>query len=221
MDAVDPAVRVVLVDDESLVRRGLRLILEGDRSLAVVGEAADGVAALDVVRLVQPDVVLMDVRMPRLDGLTATERILADQPQAKVIVLTTFDTDDFVLGAVRLGASGFLLKDTPPQELIDAIHKVASGDTILSPSALLKVIGAVRSQPGQQVSTNARTKLGELTTRERDIAEAIGRGSSNAEIAAELYISVTTVKTHIGRILNKLDVSNRVQIAICVHNAYG
>ena len=218
-DEVTAQVRVVLVDDESLVRMGLKLILEGDPAIEVVGQAADGLAAIDNVRTTDPDVILMDVRMPHLDGLDATERILAERPDAKIIVLTTFDADEYVLRALRLGASGFLLKDTPPDELIEAVRKVASGETILSPSVLRQLIAAVAEQPSNELRTGAKRLLDQLTDREREIADAIAVGHSNAEIAAELFIGVTTVKSHIGRILDKLAVTNRVQIAVCVHNA--
>lgn len=219
MDAPVTSIRVVLVDDESLVRTGLKLILEGDPAIEVVDQAADGLAAIDVVRATNPDVILLDVRMPVLDGLDATERILAERPDAKIIVLTTFDTDEFILRALRLGASGFLLKDTPPPELIGAVRKVASGETIVSPSVLRQLIAAVADQPSSDLRTEANRRLDQLTDRERDIANAIALGHSNAEIAATLFISITTVKSHIGRILDKLGVTNRVQIAVCVHNA--
>ncbi len=218
-DELTAPVRVVLVDDESLVRTGLKLILEGDPAISIVDQAADGLAAIASVKATDPDVILMDVRMPHLDGLGATERILADRPDAKIIVLTTFDTDEFVLRALRLGASGFLLKDTPPRDLIQAVRKVASGETILSPSVLRQLIAAVAEQPGSELRSSANQLLDQLTERERDIANAIARGRSNAEIAADLFISITTVKSHIGRILDKLAVTNRVQIAVCVHNA--
>lgn len=219
MDDPVTSIRVVLVDDESLVRTGLKLILEGDPAIEIVDQAADGLAAIDVVRATDPDVILLDVRMPVLDGLDATERILAERPDAKIIVLTTFDTDEFILRALRLGASGFLLKDTPPPELIGAVRKVASGETILSPSVLRQLIAAVADQPSNDLRASANRLLDQLTDRERDIANAIALGSSNAEIAATLFISITTVKSHIGRILDKLGVTNRVQIAVCVHNA--
>ncbi len=219
MAEVTPRVRVVLVDDESLVRTGLRLILEGDPAIEIVDQAADGAAAIASVENTAPDVVLMDVRMPHVDGLTATERILADRPDVKIIVLTTFDTDEFVHRALRMGARGFLLKDTPPQELIDAVRRVAAGDTVLSQSVIGQLITAVVDRPGHDLRASAEEKLAQLTPRERDIADAIALGSSNTEIAANLFISVTTVKSHIGRILDKLAVANRVQIAVCVHHA--
>lgn len=216
MDDLTGIIRVVIVDDESLVRVGLRLILEGDPAIAIVGEAADGATALVTVRDTRPDVVLMDIRMPRVDGLAATEQILREYPAIKVIVLTSFDVDDLVPRALRLGASGYLLKDTPPRELIDAVRKVAAGHTILSQTAITQLIDAVARPPSQDTQAEAERHLDMLTERERSVALAIGRGLSNAEIAAELFISVTTVKTHVGRILDKLGARNRVQIAAYV-----
>lgn len=221
MVAVDEMtrIRVVLVDDEALVRSGLRLILEGDPELQVVGEAGDGRAGLLVVADSQPDVVLMDIRMPQLDGLAATRELLNRQPDLKIIVLTTFDTDESVLTALRLGASGFLLKDTPPAELIDAVRQVAAGRTILSQPVIGQLIKVAAAQPEPRQDADAAARLNLLTARERDVALAIAQGLSNAEIAQAHFVSVTTVKTHVGRILDKLAVDNRVQIAICVHGA--
>jgi DNA-binding NarL/FixJ family response regulator len=219
MDDVNERTRVVIVDDEALIRSGLRLILEGDRTLTVVGEAADGGAAIGVVRDFAPDVILMDIRMPNLDGLAATEQLLAAQPDLKIIVLTTFDTDDLVLRALRLGASGFLLKDTPPAELIDAVRKVAAGQTILSQPVITQLIEAVAGQPAPERRAGAARRLNLLTAREREVAVLIAEGRSNAEIAERSFVSITTVKTHVGKILDKLQVDNRVQIAICVHSA--
>lgn len=212
-------IRVVLVDDEALIRSGLRMILEGDAAVEVVGEAADGNAALGVIAATAPDVVLMDIRMPRLDGLAATERLLGERPDLKIIVLTTFDTDEFVLSALRLGARGFLLKDTPPEDLIDAVRKVADGKTILAQPVIGRLIAAVAGQPEGRRRADAANKVDQLTIREREIALAIAEGLSNTEIAEKLFVSVTTVKTHVGRILDKFAVDNRVQIAICVHTA--
>jgi DNA-binding NarL/FixJ family response regulator len=221
MAAVDEMtnIRVVLVDDEALVRTGLRLILEGDPELRVVGEAGDGRAGLAVIADSRPDVVLMDIRMPHLDGLAATRELLAAQPDQKIIVLTTFDTDESVLTALRLGASGFLLKDTPPAELIDAVRQVAAGRTALSQPVISQLIKVAAGRPDARQQTDATARLDLLTARERDVALAIAQGLSNAEIAQAHFVSVTTVKTHVGRILDKLAVDNRVQIAICVHSA--
>ncbi|MBO3088863.1 response regulator [Cellulomonas dongxiuzhuiae] len=216
---VRPTVRVVLVDDETLVRVGLRLILGAEPAIEVVGEAADGVDALDVVRRTSPDVVLMDIRMPRLDGLAATEQLLATQPDARVVILTTFDTDEMVLGALRLGAAGFLLKDTPPAEIVRHVLDAGAGRTTLSPSVTDRLIASVTQRPRDERRTAARQCLDQLTDRERDVARAIGRGLSNAEIASELFITVATVKTHISRILEKMPAENRTHIAICVHEA--
>ena len=221
MEGVTTHIRVLLVDDETLVRSGLRMILEGDPRIEIVDEAIDGQAAMAAVEATQPDVVLMDIRMPRMDGLAATERILAQHPQVKVIVLTSFDVDDLVPRALRLGAKGYLLKDTPPRELIDAVHRVAVGDTILSQTALGHLVDAIARQPDQENESRTSELLKTLTERELDVARAIGRGLSNAQIGGELFISVTTVKTHVGRILEKLRVSNRVQIAACVQRSEG
>ncbi|MCC2334279.1 response regulator [Cellulomonas wangsupingiae] len=216
--AVRP-VRVVLVDDETLVRVGLRLILGANPAIEVVAEAGDGLEAIEVVRATSPDVVLMDIRMPRLDGLAATERLLAAQPDARVVILTTFDTDEMVLGALRLGAAGFLLKDTPPAEIVRHVLDAGAGRTTLSPSVTDRLIASVTHRPRDERRTAARQHLDALTERERDVARAIGRGLSNTEIAAELFITVATVKTHISRILEKMPADNRTHIAICVHEA--
>ncbi len=214
-------IRVLLVDDETLVRSGLRLILEGDRRVQIVGEAIDGEAALAAVADTQPDVVLMDIRMPRMDGLAATEHILAAHPGTRIIVLTSFDVDDLVPRALRVGATGYLLKDAPPRELIEAVHRVADGDTILSQAALGHLVQAVVKQPSPESRSEGAHRLATLSERELEVAHAIGRGLSNAQIAAELFISITTVKTHVGRILEKLQVANRVQIAACVQRSEG
>lgn len=215
----DDGVRVVLVDDDPLVRAGLRMILGGDRAIEVVGEACDGIAAEDVVAEHAPDVVLIDIRMPRRDGLATTTALLRRWPTLRVIVLTTFDEDDMVLTALREGASGFLLKDTPPERLVDSVRRVAAGEPILSPSVTAQLIATVAGDNGSARSHGAQDRLGRLTEREREVAVAIGRGLSNAEIAEQLFMSVPTVKSHVGRLFTKLDVDNRVQIAICVHDA--
>lgn len=221
MDDVTAPVRVVLVDDETLVRAGLRMILEGDPTIEIVGEAIDGVSAVTTVADVAPDVILMDIRMPHMDGLAAAKRILAQHPQMKIIVLTSFDVDDLVPRALRLGAKGYLLKDTPPRELIDAVQRVAAGDTILSQAALGHLVDAVARQPDPENQSRTTEQLKTLTERELDVARAIGRGLSNAQIATELFISITTVKTHVARILEKLQVTNRVQVAACVQRSDG
>ena len=222
-------VRVVLVDDERLVRTGLRLILGGEPSVEVVGEAGDGVEAEHVIAETVPDVVLMDIRMPRRDGLAATELELARRPDLAVLVLTTFDADDMVLGALRLGARGFLLKDTPPAELVAAVLAAAQGRSTLSPSVLDRVIGAATaSVPVQTVdggaeeaaaADEARSRLALLTAREADVVRGVVRGRSNAQIGAELYVSVATVKTHLGHAYDKLGVDGRVQLALLARAA--
>ena len=215
-------IRVVLVDDDPMVRTGLGLILGGDPGIAIVAEAVDGEDAVRVVAEHRPDVVLMDIRMPRRDGLSATEAILATPDPPRILVLTTFDADDLVLKALRAGAAGFLLKDTQPARLVEAVRAVAAGQPMLSPSVTAQLIAAV-AQPELGAAQSARAaaegKLATLTDREVEVAQAIGRGLSNQEIAGELYMSVATVKAHVGRLFTKLDVDNRVQIAILVHDA--
>jgi len=213
-------IRVVIVDDDALVRAGLAMILRGDPTINIIGEAGDGEAGLGLIARMSPDVVLMDIRMPRLDGLEATARLMREQAPPKVIVLTTFDADDYVVRALRDGASGFLLKDTPPAHIVDAVHKVAAGDHMLSPSVTAQLIAKL-GQGEQDLSrqTAAQGLLETLTTREREVAMAVGEGKANAEIAQELYMSVATVKAHVSRIMVKLDVQNRVNIAIRVHEA--
>jgi DNA-binding NarL/FixJ family response regulator len=217
------AVRLAVVDDDPMVRAALRMMLGGDSGLVVVAEAGDGEEALRVVPASGADVVLMDIRMPVRDGLSATEELLAVDPGLKVIVLTTFDTDDMVLRALRIGAAGFLLKDTPPARLVEAIRTVAAGQPMLSPSVTAQLIAAVtradHDTGGQDRARSARAALDGLTDRERDVADAVARGLSNADIAAELYMGVPTVKTHVGRLFTKLGVENRVQVAILVHDA--
>jgi DNA-binding NarL/FixJ family response regulator len=214
------AVTVVIVDDDALVRTGLAMILRGDPTIDIVGEADDGEAGLALIARVSPDVVLMDIRMPRLDGLEATARLMQQQAPPKVIVLTTFDADDYVVKALRDGASGFLLKDTPPAQIVEAVHKVAAGDHMLSPSVTAQLIAKLGEGEQDLSRQNAAQGLLEtLTTREREVAIAVGEGKANAEIAQELYMSVATVKAHVSRIMVKLDVQNRVNVAIRVHDA--
>ena len=211
--------RVLLVDDDALVRSGLALILGGAADLEVVAQASDGVEALVRARETRPDVVLMDIRMPVMNGLEATERLMAAPDPPAVLVLTTFDADDHVVRALAAGASGFLLKDTPPEQIVEAVRRVAAGDPMLSPSVTRQLIQRVQDLgPGDRAS-EAQARLAGLTDRETDVALALARGLSNAEIATELHLSVPTVKAHISRLFTKLDVTNRVQIAICVHDA--
>ncbi|MET0954462.1 MAG: response regulator transcription factor [Cryobacterium sp.] len=211
-------IRVAIVDDDALVRAGLRMILGGDPSIEIVGEAADGREALDLIKRVSPHVVLMDIRMPRLDGLEATQRLTARGDGARVIVLTTFDTDELVLTALRHGAVGFLLKDTPPADIVDAVRRVAAGESTLSPSVTAQLIATVTGgDDGRR--QRASVLLDRLTEREREVAVSVGRGLSNAEIAAQLFMGVATVKTHVGHVFAKLEVTNRVQVARTVHDA--
>lgn len=212
-------IRVVLVDDDALVRAGLRLILGGDKDVQIVGEAPDGLEGVAVITRTRPDVVLMDIRMPRLDGLAATEQVLAANPGTKVIVLTTFDTDDMVLSALRIGAQGFLLKDTPPEQIVAAVQTVAAGLPMLSPTVTAQLMASVVRDTSGSRSQPALDRLARLTDREREVAVAIGQGLSNAEIASSLFMSVATVKSHVGRLFTKLEAENRVQVAICVHDA--
>jgi DNA-binding NarL/FixJ family response regulator len=221
----DGPVRLAVVDDDPMVRAALGMMLGGDSGLVVVAEAGDGEEALRVVPASGADVVLMDIRMPVRDGLSATAELLAHHPDLKIIVLTTFDTDDMVLRALRAGAAGFLLKDTPPARLVEAVRTVAAGHPMLSPSVTAQLIAAVtRTDQATEVHERARSAqaaLATLTERERDVADAVARGLSNADIAAELYMGVPTVKTHVGRLFTKLGVENRVQVAILVHDAQG
>ncbi len=213
-------IRVLLVDDDALVRSGLRMMLAGAASLEVVAEAADGREVLGAVDLHRPDVVLMDIRMPHLDGIAAT-RLLAAQPDPPaVLVLTTFDADELVLRALQAGAAGFLLKDTAPAEIVRAIELVDAGDGMLSPTVTRRLISMVAGDTDAGARTeHARDRLATLSPRERDVALAIGLGHGNAEIAATLHLSVATVKGHVSRLLDKLEVDNRVQIALLVQAA--
>ena len=211
-----PTTRLLIVDDDPLVRSALTFMLGGQPDLEVVGEAGDGREGLVRAAELKPDVVLMDIRMPRLNGLDATRRLLAGDHPPRVIVLTTFDADDYVVEALAAGADGFLLKDTPPPEVVDAIRKVAQGDPMLSPTVTRSLIRRVATT---HRSPRAAARIAELTEREREVALAVGRGLSNAQIAAELYLSVPTVKAHVSRLFDKLGATNRVQIALCVHDA--
>jgi DNA-binding NarL/FixJ family response regulator len=203
--------RVLLVDDDDLMRAGLRSVLSSDETIEVVGEAGDGRLAVDEIRRLRPDVVLMDIRMPGLDGISATREVLAGFPEVKVLVLTTFEDDDYIFDALNAGASGFLLKRTKPEELISAIHTVADGDSLLSPSVTRRVIDRMMTQP---VAGLSGARLDDLTPREREVLELVGRGLSNREIADSFVIEESTVKTHVKRILMKLGLRDRVQAVI-------
>jgi DNA-binding NarL/FixJ family response regulator len=212
-------VKVLLVDDDALVRAGLRMILSSAEDLEVIGEAGDGAGAIEAVREHRPDVVLMDIRMAGMDGITATAalRRLAAPPQ--VIVLTTFQADEQVLSALRAGASGFLVKDTPPTDIIAAVRRVATGEAILSPSVTRTLLTHLGDPAADDRRRAAAERLATLTDRELEVARAVGTGASNAEVAATLFMSEATVKAHVSRLFSKLAVTNRVQIAILVHDA--
>jgi DNA-binding NarL/FixJ family response regulator len=217
-------IRVLLVDDDPLVRSALALMIGGQADIEVIGEASNGAEGLTRCAMDRPDVVLMDIRMPVMDGLEATRQLHARPQPPRVIVLTTFDADDYVTGAIAAGADGFVLKDTPPGEIVAAIRRVADGEPMLSPSATASLIRQIRTDNaaagnGTDREAQALARLASLTEREHEVALAIGRGLSNAEIARELFLSVPTVKAHVGRLFDKLGTTNRVQIAICVHDA--
>jgi len=213
------SIGVLIVDDQALVRAGFRMILEAEEDVVVVGEAADGREAVAEAQRLKPDVVLMDVRMPEMDGIEATRRLLADDGAAtKVVMLTTFDMDEYVYDALRAGASGFLLKDVPPEQLVAGIRAVASGDALLAPSVTRRVIEEFVRRPPASVRT-LPPKLSELTTRELEVLKLIARGLSNSEIANELFVSETTVKTHVGHVLTKLDVRDRVQAVVLAYES--
>jgi DNA-binding NarL/FixJ family response regulator len=210
------SIRVLLVDDDDLMRAGLRSVLSSDETIEVVGEAGDGCVALGEIRKLRPDLVLMDIRMPELDGISATREVLSAEPDVKVVVLTTFEEDDYIFEALSAGASGFLLKRTKPEELIAAIHTVAEGDSLLSPSVTRRVIDRMATQPVVGLSG---ARLEELTPREREVLELVARGLSNREIADEFVIEESTVKTHVKRILMKLGLRDRVQAVIFAYES--
>ena len=210
-------VRVLLVDDDDLMRAGLKAVLSSDASVEVVGEAGNGRAAVEGARALRPDLVLMDVRMPDLDGIAATREVLATSPEVKVVILTTFEQDDYVFGALDAGASGFLLKRTAPEDLLAAIQTVAAGDSLLSPSVTRTVIDRMTRQPTPEIGSGRL--LDGLTPREREVLELIARGLSNGEIASELVIEESTVKTHVKRILAKLRLRDRIQAVIFAYES--
>jgi DNA-binding NarL/FixJ family response regulator len=207
--------RVLVADDQALVRTGFGMILSAEADIDVVGEADDGDVAVEQARELRPDVVLMDVQMPRMDGIEATRRIIAEVPGCRVLILTTFDDDDYLFAALQAGASGFMLKNCPPADLVAAIRVVAQGHSLLAPEVTHRVIARSTSRArGPQPSG-----LDELTERERDVLVAMGRGRSNSEIAGDLFVSEATVKSHVSRVLMKLDVRDRVQAVILAHES--
>lgn len=207
-------VRVLLVDDQELMRMGFRMVLDAQDDLEVVGEAGNGAEAVEIAERLRPDVVLMDVRMPVLDGVEATRRIVAAD-SAKVLVMTTFDLDEYALSALRNGASGFLLKDAPPESLVTAVRSVASGDAVVAPSVTKRLLDRFLGERGGQLRD--ASVLDVLTGREREVLVLVAKGLSNAEIAGKLFLSEATVKTHLGRILSKLDIRDRVQAVVLAY----
>ena len=208
-------IRVLVADDQSMVRAGFRMLLSREQDVEVVAEASNGLEAVDKAARFQPDVVLMDIRMPELDGLQATRQILAADPSARVLVLTTFDLDEYVYEALRAGASGFVLKDDPPEQLLEAIRTVAAGDALLSPSVTKRVIDQFSRLPRHEPPEG----LAELTEREREVLALIAVGRSNAEIGQALFISETTVKTHVTHVLQKLGLRDRVQAVVLAYQS--
>ncbi|MET8144028.1 response regulator transcription factor [Sphaerisporangium sp. NPDC005288] len=217
MAGVTRPLRVLIVDDDALVRAGLSMMLDGIHGITVVGEAADGAQVPAAADAHAPDVVLMDLRMPNVDGIAATRALRRRPRPPEVIVLTTFDTDENILHALRAGAGGFLLKDTPPAQIVQAVLQVAAGEPILSPRVTRRLMDRVATQAGAY--QRARTALAALSPREQDVVLAVARGSANAEIAAELLMSVATVKAHVSSVLAKLGLDNRTQIALLAHDA--
>nr|WP_238220514.1 response regulator transcription factor [Tsukamurella pulmonis] len=211
--------RIVIIDDDPLVRSGLRMIIESADDLSIVAEGGDGADAVDLVREHRPDVVLMDIRMPAVDGLAATALVRAEPQPPQVIVLTTFDLDDYVMRALQAGAAGFMLKDTPPRQLLDGVRVVASGEAMLSPSVTRKLIDRFAGDPREDRRRAALARIAVLTEREHEVFLGIAAGGSNAQIGRDLFMSEATVKTHVSRLLDKLDVANRVQLAILAHDA--
>jgi DNA-binding NarL/FixJ family response regulator len=207
------SIRILIADDQSMVRAGFRMLLDGEEGLEVVAEASNGLEAVDKAARYDPDVVLMDIRMPDLDGLEATRRILASDPHARVLILTTFGLDEYVYEALRIGASGFVLKDDPPEQLIAAVRTIATGEGLLSPSVTTRVIREFARRPRPKPADG----FDQLTGRELDVFRLIARGLSNAEIAGELFLSDTTVKTHVTHVLQKLNLRDRVQAVVLAY----
>jgi DNA-binding NarL/FixJ family response regulator len=212
-------IRVLLVDDQPMIRTGFQLILEAESDIVVVGEAGDGAAAIQNARSLRPDIILMDIRMPRVDGIQATAKICAENRVSKIIILTTFDLDEYVVDALRSGASGFLVKDGPAQSLIEGIRAVARGDAIISPQVTRRLITRFADLPAPRPAGPVPATLSDLTERELDVLAAVSRGLSNAEIARELTLSEATVKTHVAHILEKLGVRDRVQAVIMAYES--
>jgi DNA-binding NarL/FixJ family response regulator len=212
-------IRVLVVDDDALVRAGLSMMLAGTPDVSVVAEVADGAEVVAAVNEHRPDVVLMDIRMPRMDGLAATELLRSRRDPPEIIILTTFDSDDHVLRAMRVGASGFLLKHTPPPEIVRAIRLVAAGEPMLSPTVLRQMMSYVAAATVDPRRTRARQALDRLSDGERTVARLVGQGKTNGEIGTELSISIATVKAYVSRVLTKLELNNRVQVALLVHDA--
>jgi DNA-binding NarL/FixJ family response regulator len=211
-------IRVLLVDDHELIRRGMRMVFDAEADVHVVGEAASGAEAVHLASELAPDVVLMDIRMPEMDGIEATRRIVRTTPSSRVLVLTTFDLDEYAFGSLRAGASGFLLKNTPPAQLMEAIRSIAAGDALVSPRVTRAMLDLFAAKLPRE-SEPDETKVGVLTDREQDVLLAIAKGLSNAEIGESLFVSESTVKTHVGRILQKLDLRDRVQAVIFAYEA--
>jgi DNA-binding NarL/FixJ family response regulator len=209
-------ISVLIVDDERLIRAGFRAILESEPDLTVIGEAGDGLDAIDLARKRAPDVVLLDIRMPGMDGLTAARRIIAET-DSRVLILTTFDVDEYVFEALRAGASGFLLKDVPPEQLCWAVRSIAAGDALIDPAVTRRLI--LRFASAAQASDEIPERLVELTPRELDVLRLVAQGRSNGEIATELVVEQSTVKTHVGRILTKLDLRDRVQAVVLAYES--
>jgi DNA-binding NarL/FixJ family response regulator len=216
---VTSPIRVLVADDDALVRAGLAMMLADVEDIVIVAEAEDGTRVVPAVNEHRPDVVLMDIRMPRMDGLTATELLRSRREPPEIIILTTFDTDDHVLRAMRAGASGFLLKHTPPAEIVRAIRLVAAGEPMLSPTVLRRVMSHVGTATVDPRRTQARDQLSRLSSSEHAVARLIGQGKTNSEISRELLVSIATVKAYVSRLLTKLELNNRVQVALLVHDA--
>ena len=213
--AAGDAISVLLVDDQPLLRKGFRMVLEEEPGITVVGEASDGLGALELVRRRKPDVVVMDVRMPRMDGIEATQAIVESEPRSRILILTTFDIDEYAFNALRVGASGFILKDVPPAEFVSAVRSVADGDAVIAPSVTRRLLDQFAHKiPDPQRSKTPHPELDELTAREREILIEVAGGFSNAEMAERLFVAEATVKTHLGRVLTKLGLRDRVQAVI-------